>query len=146
MYLFWLCWVLSAAHRIFSCSLWTLTCGMWDLIPCSRNDPILLHCEWGVLASDHQCSPCFIFFFLPFLAMLCGLQSLSWTEALSYESMESQSLYYQGIPYVTYFWKDLSDHCVEDRARQRQGDELSSYYNHPAKSGWWFGLEWWQWR
>ena len=26
----WLCWVLVAAHRIFSCSMWTLSCSIWS--------------------------------------------------------------------------------------------------------------------
>ena len=31
--LIWLCWILVAAHGIFSCSMWTLSCGMWGLVP-----------------------------------------------------------------------------------------------------------------
>ena len=29
----WLCWVLVAAHGIFSCTIWTLNFGIWDLVP-----------------------------------------------------------------------------------------------------------------
>ena len=29
----WLHWILVAACRIFSCSIWTLSCGVWDLVP-----------------------------------------------------------------------------------------------------------------
>ena len=32
-YLFWLHQVFIAACRIFSCSMQTLSCGMWDLVP-----------------------------------------------------------------------------------------------------------------
>ena len=28
-----MCWVLVAAWGIFSCVIWTLSCGMWDLVP-----------------------------------------------------------------------------------------------------------------
>ena len=34
MYVFiWLLQALVAAHRIFSFGMWTLSCGMWDLVP-----------------------------------------------------------------------------------------------------------------
>ena len=34
IYLFiWLHWLLVAACGIFSCSMWTLRCGLWDLVP-----------------------------------------------------------------------------------------------------------------
>ena len=34
LYLFiWLHKVLVEVHRIFSCRMWTLSCGMWDLVP-----------------------------------------------------------------------------------------------------------------
>ena len=29
----WLCWVLVVACRIFTCSMQTLNCSMWDLVP-----------------------------------------------------------------------------------------------------------------
>ena len=29
----WPCQVLVVAHRIFRCSMWTLRCGLWDLVP-----------------------------------------------------------------------------------------------------------------
>ena len=32
-YFIWLRWVLVAALRVFSCSLWTLSYSMWDLVP-----------------------------------------------------------------------------------------------------------------
>ena len=32
--LIWLCQVLVVAYRIFSCSLWAISCSMWDLVPC----------------------------------------------------------------------------------------------------------------
>ena len=47
----WLRWVLVAARGIFSCSLRTLSCGMWDLDPWPGMEPRTLHREWGVLAT-----------------------------------------------------------------------------------------------
>ena len=50
----WLCQVLVAAHRasvffsayrIFSFSIWTLSCGMWYLIPGQGSNPSPLHWE-----------------------------------------------------------------------------------------------------
>ena len=39
-YLFiWLCWVLNVALRISHSSLWTLSCGMWDLVPWPGIEP-----------------------------------------------------------------------------------------------------------
>ena len=39
-YLFiWLCWILVATHGIFSCSMRTLSCGMWDLVPWQGVEP-----------------------------------------------------------------------------------------------------------
>ena len=35
----WLCWVLVAACRIFSCGLWTPVCSMWDLVPWPEMEP-----------------------------------------------------------------------------------------------------------
>ena len=41
-YLFiWLCWVLVAAYGTFSCSMQTLSCGMWDLVPWPGIEPTL---------------------------------------------------------------------------------------------------------
>ena len=41
-YLFiWLRWVLVAAYGTFSCSLQTLSCGMWDLAPWPGIEPTL---------------------------------------------------------------------------------------------------------
>lgn len=42
IYLFWLCQVLVAAHRIFH-----LPCGMWDLVPHQGSDLGPLHWECG---------------------------------------------------------------------------------------------------
>ena len=47
----WLHWVLVPARRIFSCSLQTPGCGMWDLDPWPGMEPRTLHREWGVLAT-----------------------------------------------------------------------------------------------
>ena len=34
IYLFiWLCWVFVVAGRVLSCGMWTLSWGMWDLVP-----------------------------------------------------------------------------------------------------------------
>ena len=39
-YLFYLAaQVLVVEHGIFSCSLWTLSCGMWDLVPWPKTQP-----------------------------------------------------------------------------------------------------------
>ena len=52
IYLFiWLRWVLVATCRIFSCSMRTLSCSMWDLIPCWGIELGPLHWEHGVLAT-----------------------------------------------------------------------------------------------
>ena len=37
--LVWLHWVLVVALEIFSFSTWTLSCGMWDLLPWPRVEP-----------------------------------------------------------------------------------------------------------
>ena len=34
-----------------SCSMWTLSCGMWDLVPCPGIKPGPLHWECGLLAT-----------------------------------------------------------------------------------------------
>ena len=40
LYLFiWLCQVLVAKHGIFRCGMWTLSCGMWDLVSWPRIVP-----------------------------------------------------------------------------------------------------------
>ena len=52
IYLFiWLQQVLVVACGIFSCSLQTLSCGMWDLVPGEGSNPGPLQWEWGVLAT-----------------------------------------------------------------------------------------------
>ena len=35
----WLCWVLVVVQRLFSCSMWNLSCGMWDLVPWPGIEP-----------------------------------------------------------------------------------------------------------
>ena len=41
MYLFiWLQQVLVAAHGIFSCGVWTLSCSLWDLVPWPGIKPV----------------------------------------------------------------------------------------------------------
>ena len=35
----WLYWFLIAACRIFSCTMQTLSCNMWDLVPCPGIEP-----------------------------------------------------------------------------------------------------------
>ena len=47
----WLYQVLTAAHRTFSCIMWTLSCGLWDLVPqqgIEPNPPVL-----GVWSLSH---------------------------------------------------------------------------------------------
>ena len=34
-----LCQVLVATFRIFSCGMWTLSCGIWDLVPWAEIEP-----------------------------------------------------------------------------------------------------------
>ena len=46
----WPCWVLVATREIFSCSMKTLSCGIWDLVPDRGLNPGPLHWEQGVLA------------------------------------------------------------------------------------------------
>ena len=36
---------LVGAWRIFSCCMWTLSCGLWDLVPWPRIEPRPLHWE-----------------------------------------------------------------------------------------------------
>ena len=49
IYLFiWLCQVLLASCGIFSCGLWTLCCGIWDLVPWQGLNLRLLHWKRGV--------------------------------------------------------------------------------------------------
>ena len=49
-YLFiWLCQVLAAVCRIFSCGIQILSCCIWDLVPWSNLGP--LHWELGILAT-----------------------------------------------------------------------------------------------
>lgn len=44
-------------------------------------------------------------------------------------------------------FKKITFNCyVENRLRQRQGDQLRSYYNDPAKAEPWLWPEQWQWR
>ena len=52
IYLFlWLCQILVAARGIFSCDTWTLSCGMWNLVPWPGIEPWLPAPELGVLAT-----------------------------------------------------------------------------------------------
>ena len=37
----WLLWVLVATCEIFSYGIWTLSCGMWDLVPLAGMEPRL---------------------------------------------------------------------------------------------------------
>ena len=54
-YLFiWLYWVLVVACGTFSCSMWTLSCGMGDLVPWPGIKSMPLHWEHRILAIDHQ--------------------------------------------------------------------------------------------
>ena len=45
---------LVAAFGIFNCSLWTLSCGMWDLAVQPGIEPGPLHWEGRVLASNRE--------------------------------------------------------------------------------------------
>ena len=42
----WLCQGFAVVRGIFSCSMQTFTCGMWDLAPWPGMEPALL--AWGV--------------------------------------------------------------------------------------------------
>ena len=33
IYLIWLHWIFVVACRMFRCGMWTLSCGLWDLVP-----------------------------------------------------------------------------------------------------------------
>ena len=50
----WLHWV-SVAHRIFSCGMWTLSYGMWDLVPSAGIEPGSP--ALGVWSLSHHRSP-----------------------------------------------------------------------------------------
>ena len=53
LYLFiWLCQVLVAKHGIFRCGMWTLSCGMWDLVPWPRIEP--RPCTLGTQSPSHR--------------------------------------------------------------------------------------------
>ena len=54
----WLHRVLLVAHGFFfSYNIWTLSCGMWDLVPWPRIEPGPLPWKLGVLSLDYQESP-----------------------------------------------------------------------------------------
>ena len=44
-------WLLAVACRIFSCDTWTLSWGMWDLVPWPGIEPVLQHWELRVLST-----------------------------------------------------------------------------------------------
>ena len=70
----WLCWVLVATCRIFSCSMRTLSYGMWDLDPWPGIEPQSLLWAREVLATGLPRKP------LPFF--LLSLQFLNlWTDS-----------------------------------------------------------------
>ena len=59
-------WVLDVAHGIlnFLCSMGTLSCRMWDLIPQPGIKPRPLHWQHGVLATEPQLKSLPTFFWL----------------------------------------------------------------------------------
>ena len=69
----WLRKVLVAACRIFSCSMWTLSCGMWDLVPKPGIQPRPPALGVGKQPLDCQGSPTQICFEYYFLLPFCHL-------------------------------------------------------------------------
>ena len=49
--LIWLCWVLVVACGIFSCSILTFSCSMWDIVPQPGVEERSPRQEYGVLAT-----------------------------------------------------------------------------------------------
>ena len=56
--------VFTASRRSFRCSLWSLSCGLWDLVPWPEMQlrPLALG-AWSLSQLDHQGSPFPFFFF-----------------------------------------------------------------------------------
>ena len=92
------CRLLVEAYGLLSCSMWTLSCGMQDLVPRPGMNPSALHWERGVLTTGPLGkSPLGYFLtFLPWeLTEVVNRQPTNWSPVSTSGRSESEDFIHQ---------------------------------------------------
>ena len=131
--IFYLHRVLVATHRIFDlrCSMQTLSCGTWDLVPCQRSNsrPVPLH---------HQGSPNNIIFWLLLRLLLSQESCISLIQCLCFFDSDL-ILSYRTNPFCgkLIFWEVLKHLCMYSQLESHVIIKLILYMEmHYKLTGW----------